>query len=127
MDRIVMSRSGDRPLEFEGELLVEASSGGNDVNRWHELSLYQTSDGSYVLRVGYRTRWEGEADADLALLCRSIDEVAEQLRMTDPLEHLLGYPPGPAYDAKRARLERDMRMRWDLAVSQLMSEFPEKI
>lgn len=60
-----LRRTGQAPLRFQGELLAEADGeyeSGRDFNRWHELTVYRTRGGKYVLRIAYRSAHQGELD-----------------------------------------------------------------
>src|SRR5262245_11267533 len=58
-------RTGDQALSFEG--LVIAESAGKQINgrerdRGHDLRLYQTIGGNYIVEIIYWTTWKGEAE-----------------------------------------------------------------
>lgn len=131
VETITLPRTGDRPLQFEGEEIASADSrmiSGKQANRWHELALYSTESGKYVISVGYRTQWQGELGNDTAIICASPEAVTEELRGVDPLAHVVGFPPGAQYAEKRTRLERDITARFEAAVSELLSDMmPERI
>ena len=58
MDTFTVPRDGKRSLRFVGEAVAAASSHshqGPDQNRWHELRLYKTQSGKYVLVSVHRT------------------------------------------------------------------------
>lgn len=131
-ETITLPRSGHAPLRFTGELIAETDGravAGRDHNRWHTLAVYRTSAGRYVVAIGYRTRWEGELDRDLALVCGSPADVAETLLAFDPCDGVQGYPAGEAYAAKQARLILDLRQRFEALVSEVLDsdEFAEEI
>lgn len=55
-------KDGSRILQFEGQLLGESSSQGEDSTRWIEFKLYKTESGSYILsRVGVSLVYHGAA------------------------------------------------------------------
>jgi len=129
----VVDRTGDRPLSFSGDLLEEASSRvnrGSESNRWHELALYRV-DGEeerYVLVINYRTIWQEESDHDTAIVCVSAEDVAAQIRMTIPDEHMIGYPLGGQYEEKQSRLKKDLEARFKIAATEILSSLgPEQI
>lgn len=143
-----LRRDGDAPLTFRGRLLAEASSqtrSGPTETRWHELALYEVEPDpgaeetraagvewprEYLVAVGWRTRWQGEGDADAVLLAEdglplsSGAEVALALRQLDPLWAFVGYPPGEAYAEKQERLRTALLRGWDRAVSDLLATLP---
>lgn len=135
MTSYTLARTGDAPLTFEGEHLagisIERISGRNR-NRWHEIDLYRTRAGRYVLTIAYRTLWQGEHDTRRAIPCDTPGGVREELRAFDPLADVGGYPPGDAYRDKQERLERTIRLDWAEGVRELFAaldaaEFAEVI
>ncbi|MHC1697765.1 MAG: hypothetical protein AB9919_06855 [Geobacteraceae bacterium] len=131
MPIITLPRTGDRPLQFQGQEIASSDTrmiSGQQANRWHELSLYQTEVGKYVIAIGYRTQWQGELEHDSAIVCGDQASFAEELKQIDPLAHLVGFPPGPQYAEKQARIERDITARFAAAVTEvLMCLDPEQI
>lgn len=131
METITLPRTGDRPLQFEGDEIASADSrmiSGQQANRWHELALYSTESGKYVISVGYRTQWQGELNHDSAIICVDPEAVTEELKRVNPLAHFVGFPSGGQYAEKQARLERDITARFGAAVSELLSDMtPERI
>lgn len=126
-----VNRTGNRPLQFEGETLATGSSSthsGATSSRWHEVQLYQTNSGQYVCSIGYRTQWQGESEYDEAESFAEIDGVVSMLRGYDPTQYLIGYPPGNlTYDQKQDRIKKELRIKWEELVAEVLSEFPEEI
>lgn len=123
-----ITRTGDRPLVFTGELIAVADGrfhAGQEQNRWHEIRIYRTSGGKYVLQVDYFTRWQGEDNVHYASTHDSAEALANALKVHDPLENVLGYPPHPQFAGKQARLEESLRLRWGTLVSKVLAEIPE--
>jgi len=132
MDEITLDRTGDRPLKFRGELLAWGDSQrifGSDSNRWHELAIYRHEDGErYILEIGYRTQWQGEAAHDDVFVCLSAAEACEIIRSTIPTEHLVGFPLGGQYADKQARLEKDLQARFFAAAQPILKALgPEEL
>ena len=123
MPPITLTRTGDRPLTFEGEQIATASSGNHDATRWHELALYRTAT-RYVLAIAYRTRWEGELGRDDVTVEPDDACVANRLRAYDAAAHVLGYPPGEAYREKQLRMLRQMYARYEDAATRLLATLP---
>lgn len=141
-----LSRTGESPLQFRGQLIAESDSRPpgrppTDATRWHELALYELEPDpgteetraagvewprEYIVAVGWRTRWQGESDADDVLLAEDgmplsgTSEVVQALRDYDPLQHLTGYPPGEHYCDKQQRLEQALTREWRRAVTELL-------
>lgn len=126
-----LPRTGNRPLEFEGEPLAEASSHSHDgatSARWHELAIYRTGGGKYVVAIGYRTRWQGEHNHDEVLVEDTAEGAAEIIRSTVPTTHLIGYPLGEQYAEKQARIERAICAAYEAAASEVLAALgPERI
>lgn len=130
METHTITRSGRAPLQFEGEILSSATSkthsGPCETRHW-DLILYRTAAGSYVLAVSYHTRWDGEHDRYHAWACATLDEVREALLAYQMTADLVGFPPGRQFDEKRAYTEKQLRQCWEIAVAELLAEFPEQI
>lgn len=119
MTEYTLKRSGAAPLSFTGELIAEAL--GNRDKRWHDLRLYRTCGGSYVAQVEYRTNWEGEIETSAVEVSESPEAIEDFFRGYDPTASVLGYPPGAQMQAKQDRLLRDLRLRYDDQVSEILS------
>ena len=85
---ITLLRTGDWPLEFEGELLkrvstqlrVLAPTPAGPRARWHELELYRRTAGGFVAVVIYRSTWPDELAQLQAEVCPDLATVATWLR-----------------------------------------------
>lgn len=128
MKEYVLTRTGDRPLKFSGELIAQVDGrifAGQEQNRWHELRVYKTASGKYVLEVSYYTQWQGESCHHQASVHDTVAGVADEIRVTNPLEHLLGYPPHLQFAEKQARLEESLQQRWGVLVSEILNDLPD--
>jgi len=112
-------RTGNAPLEFDGERIAHATSGNRDAARWHDLALYRTAGGKLVLEVVYRTRWQGEIEHFHGVVTDEAS-AADELQMFDPMRAVMGFPPGGQYEQKQARLEQTLRAGYESAVSELL-------
>lgn len=120
-----LRRTGERPLRFQGERIAEAGGShqfGRDQNRWHDIAVYLTSGGKFVVHVEYCTRWQGEADHSHVEICDQPDAVAAVLRNYNPLELVAGFPADDRYAERQARLFRDIRLRYDSLVSEVLRD-----
>ena len=91
MKTIVLERTGMRPVQFEGELLNKTSTdraGGQDRSRWHEIALYLTESGDYVLDVVYCTQWQGEIEHHEVIGPTSLEDIDYELRTINPAAHM---------------------------------------
>jgi len=125
MQTYTLRRTGEAPLEFEGELLALANSRqpeGLRNNRWHELALYRSESGYYLVEVVYRTQWQGELDHHQVAVCVDAGGVPNVLQRWDPCRHVDGYPPGEQYADRQARLISALTAGYQMAVSDLLAE-----
>jgi hypothetical protein len=119
-------------LAFEGQQIAAASSehlrSDGAATRWHELALYAIKSTTYVLAIGYRTRWRGELDNDQIFGFESISEARDFLRNHDPCEGVTRVrgQDGPGL-LRRGEIRRmaELSERYDAAVSELLAQFPE--
>lgn len=125
MDTFTLTRTGDAPLQFAGDLIASAGGAGHNRNRWHTLTLYRRADApdQYVLQIAYGSQWAGELEHTL-VESGTMAHLRDTLRGYDPTAHLLGYPPGPQYAEKQARVARELRLAYQHAVSELLAGFP---
>lgn len=127
MEKLVFRRSGDRPLEFDGEVLAEVSTHSATRNepagRWYEARIARTAGGQYAAEVSYRTQWDNEDDVDDAYYGDEV-EVMCWLQAYSPTAPVLGYPPGKQFDERRDRLMEVCHARWRTALTELLAELP---
>lgn len=106
--KTAVQRTGQRPLSFDGESLATESSrihAGKTRNRWHEIEVWKTTAGKFVVAVSYRTQWEGESSYDDGLAFDTKEQVATLLEeYIFPNIATIGYPPTPAYGERQAKL-----------------------
>lgn len=131
-EEVVLPRTGLAPLKFRGELVAWSDGsrqGGREQNRWHELAVYRTAGGKFVVSVEYHTRWQGEQGHEVAAVVDGPADVVRKLAEYDPAEDVQGYPPGPAYADKQARLVADVTRRYKAQVSEVLAgeEFAEEV
>jgi hypothetical protein len=118
MATITLSRSGDLPLRFNGTLLAEAGSRG-DENRWHTLRLYAVAAGGWVLHTIWNSTWQGEQpELSTAERYETVGELQESIRDYDPLEYFVG---PPIDHPKRGMLEKQIVNQYEQAVSDLFA------
>lgn len=130
MEQYKLTRTGQRPLEFIGEIIAEADSrvsAGRENNRWHELALYRTEGGQYVLSVDFQTQWQGEHDHQEAWILDSPDEVEGILTRLDPCEHMESMPSAPQFQEKDQKRRDILTRNYRVAVSELLDGLPERL
>jgi hypothetical protein len=124
----ILPRTGREPLSFTGRLLAQASGKtqlGQEQNRYHELDIYETAGGRFIVSIAYRTKWEGETDHLTADFFTDSADVVAELTRYDPATYLQGFPPGPHFADKQARLVRDLRARYQSLVSLVLTQAGE--
>lgn len=123
MPKLTVPRSGNAPLEFEGELLCLSEGrlrNGQPNSHWHAITIYGVGGTHYVLHIGYRSLRRGEEPRDVALVLDGPAAVAQALKDYAPELDVQGYPPGLAYADKQARLLSDIRRRWNGQISEVL-------
>lgn len=74
-------RDGDKELEFEGWQLGHSSSQRTDKQRWSEIFIYRTVEGSYLVVGVGRSLVEKEQDRWWAAVLSNPDKVIERLHL----------------------------------------------
>lgn len=118
MTDITLKRTGSAPVRFDGELLAEVAheppTGSKSMERarWHDLRVYQHSDGRVVLALGFRSRHELDSPNDVVLVFNSLDHMREEILENDaycPAEYVTGYPTEFEKESRRAAFEERQR------------------
>jgi hypothetical protein len=120
-----LTRTGDAPLVFSGRVLADVSSkqlGEGDVPRWHDLAIYETAAGQYVVAIGYRTTSKGETGRDTLAVVVDRSELRDALKRYDPVAHVPGASSGPPLADKQARLVTMMRQQWESLITLALTE-----
>lgn len=124
-----LRRTGDQPVVFDGELVAEAAGvqiNGRDRDRGHDVRIYRTITGTYVVEVVYWTTWAGEAEARTVVPAgRDAASVAAVFRAHNPLAHVLGYPPVERFRARQERLLIRLREDFATRVSDVLARLPD--
>lgn len=123
MNTYTLRRSGDAPLKFTGALIAESSGkrfAGRERTRYHDLALYRTDDGAYVVEIAYVSRYQGDPCPRKAIYCRESGDVVRVLRDYDPTEPVVGFPEGEAYAERQRKLLQEIRSCWDDQVAELL-------
>lgn len=136
MPAFMLPRSGTGPLQFEGERIAFAS--GHDLwpkdkprppNRYHNIGLYRTQNGRYVVAVEFRCDTMFDDPYDEVAVLESAKEVVEYLEDFDPCEGVRGW-------TLERHAEQDKRLRdaltnnFERLVSQVLNgrtEFAERV
>jgi hypothetical protein len=129
MERFKLERTGDLPLSFEGERVAQSKGkwhSGKDQNRWHDLAIYRTKGGRYLLQITYQTQWQGESDHSQIIDCGDdVTSAVVELKAHDPASHVEGYPPGEQYSDRQRMLVEGLTRRYNDQITELFREIPE--
>jgi hypothetical protein len=121
MSTITLTRTGQRPLAFDGEEQFRATSrarSGPAETRWWELVIYRTADARAVMELNYLSQWETETEWSTAAVYPTMEALFDALEQHNPLDPVRGYPDAPHYHAKQRTLEQSLRAAWATLVSQ---------
>jgi hypothetical protein len=129
---ITLTRSGDAPLQFAGELVAEADSrarNGPGQSRWFTLQIYRTECDQWVAAIGYRTQWQSEVEQDFVHWSADGEAVRGWLKAFDPCSPEIWQgrredrPGSPEENMARSRNEydrREIRRLWRTAAAQAL-------
>ena len=120
----LVPRTGQGPLAFSGRLLAQALGErqlGIEQTRYHEIAIYETDGGKFVVQITYRSKWEGETDHYVADFFTDPADVVAELTRYDPAKYVQGYPLGQNFADKQARLLRDIKARYQALVSAVLT------
>jgi hypothetical protein len=122
-----LTRSGNVPLSFTGELLAEQAGKwhrGKERSRYFELRLYKTKGGKYIVERVFKTYYKGEAGYNEAFACSTLQDAADVLRKWDPAELPgVGLPPGKQFEAKQNFLMSNLRHMYQDRMTTLLADF----
>jgi hypothetical protein len=131
MPRFTIARDGQRPATFEGEILAESRGsrvGGQDANRYYNLTVYQSTTASVLVHWQYVTHWQGETGQSQLSSFPHLQAAIEALEHFDPCAWVIGYKPiltrhpeQAHYQARQAELEARMRRHYAAQVSEVAS------
>jgi hypothetical protein len=145
MQTYTLSRDGQRPVRFVGELVAEeygAVAHGRDQNRYFNLALYQLENRRYLVHWDYQSRWRGEHTHSSVASYATMDEAVAALETFDPLPWIEGFKqilarsPESAdddsangYKKRQEDLERTLlqRYRWQVAQMCEMLDYAEEL
>lgn len=124
-------RTGDQALAFQGRLIAEACGtniNGRDRDRAHDVRVYQTVGGTYLVEIIYWSTWKGEPECRTVIAAgREPARVAAVLRTHDPLKPVLGYPPAERFRQKQERLLARIRADYATRVSDVLACLPNAV
>ena len=133
MPDFLVPRFSDAPLAFSGTRLAEVS--GKETRpdktnkRWHEISLFRTDSGRFVVAIRFRCETTFDDPYDDAEALDSPADVVQFLNEFDPCEHIRGWPR-PSHAQQDDRLRAALTANFDRLVAQLIgsrAEFAERV
>lgn len=127
-----LERTGQRALSFTGTVVASASTrveGWRGRQRWHEVTVYRTEGGAWVLQVAFRSEWPRELARDAASAHDTPEAVEAALLQADAGADVTGFPEGAQFERKKARDVERTRAAWQRAVSAVLDriEAPERV
>ena len=133
MPEYLVPRFSDAPLAFSGELLATVSGQNTRPEktnkRWHEIDLFRTDSGKFVVAVRFRCETSFDDPYDDAEALDSSEVVVRFLNEFDPCEHIRGWPR-PSHAQQDDRLRDALTNSFDRLVAQLIgsrAEFAERV
>lgn len=111
------------PLQFEGALIRESDTEHLEALRWYTSSIYRAGD-RYVVSIGFRSNWDGEAEHDSVFVCDSTADVIAALRAYDVLPPGRGYPGTDQYRDRQEKLRSYLQRDYDGMVTDLLDAEP---
>lgn len=123
-EEYTIRRTGDTPLRFEGEEVVRESTKyvrGRERNRWHEIAIYETVGGQWIVEISYRTQWQGETDHAEAEVLDGPGQVSRWLQAYSATAHVRGFPPTDTYRTRQERLLLDIRQDYVSLVADVLA------
>ena len=126
---IILHRSGMTPLRFHGRELARfdgCNYRGVEHQRYHDLELYKSDVGTYVLHIYYQSLWHkgGEPDKHTVYVTDCAEDIAFFLEKHDCTAGVLGFPPGEHFAAKQERMMKDLVLRFRAGVSHILDALP---
>lgn len=97
-------------LQFDGDLLAEASTEASGGDRWQEVRIYRTSSDQWVVERAGHSRIPGEVKRSRVWVCPSVADVRRAVlsKQQDNPDRL--YITDVVYEALSAAVELDHRL-----------------
>jgi len=123
LEEFTIERTGQAPLTFVGTILTESSGArvqDQEQNRWHDIAIYRTKAGRYVVFVEYRSTWKAEIGRCEVAIFDNPKDVVRGLQNYDCTSYVAGFPPLEAYRERQERLLKDIQSRFEDQVSEVL-------
>lgn len=131
MAEFILPRTGAAPLQFSGELIAqsigEPPTSGKKWQRYHNLAIYRSDAGEYILAIAYRCTRDKEPDKDMAYVFAHPRYLADYLAQHNPTSYVVGWPNTPRHRERRLADLADIDIRFRHQVSEVLDreEFRE--
>lgn len=123
--KVVMPRTGDVPLTFQGEEIGTVQTDQRPPSgRTVTITLYKVDHGGYVAHVHFHSMLGFEPDAHEGIgPYDTVREVAKQLNSIDPGKHMIPSSNDPQIE----QVKHMLRDKYLNAITDLLAQFPEAI
>lgn len=121
-----VTRSGSAPLTFEGDLISQASGRAytdKRITRWHEIDLYRTRTGRYIVSIRFRCETRHDDPYDEAEVFDTAEQVVEFLEEYNPIERVRGWTLEKHAENDR-RLRKALVNNFERIVSDVLADQP---
>ena len=127
MEEVLLSRTGKVPLKFMGELVAYANGlelKGDWDKRWHEIAIYRTQKGRWVVSINYRAneKYRKEPPYDRVEVFDDPDALAQFLEDYNSTLNMLGYPPKPQYEEYQRQEFIKTKNQWGALVADVLRQ-----
>ena len=113
-ETITLDRTGQTPLRFTGDLIYETSShdpvSGTLHERWHEVRVYRTKAGKWIVAITFCTTFANEHETCTVTVCPDQAAIVGPLTGYDPVASIIGHPIGSTnFERKNAAVQVAVR------------------
>ena len=126
MASFTIERTGLPVLQFNGEELVDLAGcdpDGSTGGRVHDVSVYRTEDGEFIVEISYRSPHSSEVSDDYVEAVESTAEIEEILSLYDPTERMDRSLFGQ-HESNRVQVIADaLTRRYDQQVARVIDSF----
>ena len=122
-----LDRTGQPPVRFTGDLMFEKSSHdpvtGPLHERWHEVRVYRTKAGNWIVSIQFRTTFASERETSTVAICTDKAGMVLPLTSFDPVASIIGHPVGSTnFERKNAAIHVAVRDSYRACVSAVFEQ-----
>lgn len=133
MKKYVLPCNGQAPVIFTGEIIAESLGKNFNVReetstsqqRWHDLRIYRTEAGNYILEIEYHSAWDGEIPVQRFAQQGKPDEIIRMLSLYNCQTPVQGFPSLMQYEKRQAGLLKWITLMYQSQVKELLSGMEE--